>query len=169
MSLSLRQIVPSDQQFLWEMLYQSLYVPGGEPPFPLDVVNRPEIARYAADWGRAGDLGFVALKNAESAERIGAAWLRLLVGADRGYGHVDNETPELAMAVLREHRGQGVGSALLTRLMGSAAAIYGAVSLSVSADNPALRLYERNGFEIVSGDGTSLIMFARLTGRAGLL
>ena len=168
MSLSLRQIERSDQQFLWEMLYQSLYVQKGEPPFPPDVVSRPEIARYAADWGREGDIGFIALDD-EGGKPIGAAWLRLLMGAGRGYGHVDNETPELAMAVLREHRGQGVGSALLARLMGSAAAIYGAVSLSVSADNPALRLYERNGFEIVSGDGTSLIMVARLTGRAGLL
>ena len=39
---------------------------------------------------------------------IGAAWLRLLKGDERGYGHVDDETPELGMAVLPAYRGRGV-------------------------------------------------------------
>lgn len=49
-------------------------------------------------WGRAGDMGFVAV-DAGSGEPIGAAWLRLLGGDERGYGYVDDETPELGMAV----------------------------------------------------------------------
>lgn len=30
-SHSIRRLSPSDQQFLWEMLYQSLHVPEGGP------------------------------------------------------------------------------------------------------------------------------------------
>jgi ribosomal protein S18 acetylase RimI-like enzyme len=156
-SHSVRQLSPSDQQFLWEMLYQSLHVPEGNSPFPRDVIDQPEIAKYVRSWGRAGDIGFVAV-DVGSGELIGAAWLRLLTGDERGYGYVDDETPELGMAVLPAYRGRGVGSDLLTRLLESAGAVYRSVSLSVSVGNPAVRLYERAGFARVHEDGTSLTM-----------
>ena len=66
------------------------------------------------------------------------------------------------MAVLPGHRGRGVGSELLARLLESAGAVYGSVCLSVSADNPAVRLYERAGFRPVSECGPSLTMVKRL-------
>jgi ribosomal protein S18 acetylase RimI-like enzyme len=160
-SHSIRQLSPSDQQFLREMLYQSLHAPEGSPPFPRDVIKRPEIAKYVRAWGRAGDMGVVAV-DAGSVEPIGAAWLRLLKGDERGYGYVDDETPELGMAVLPAYRGRGVGSALLGRLLESAGAAYHSVCLSVSADNPAVRLYERAGFERVCVRGSSLTMVRRL-------
>jgi hypothetical protein len=59
-SYNIRPLAPSDEPFLWEMLYQSLYVPPGEGPFPREVVRTPHIARYVEGWGRAHDLGFVA-------------------------------------------------------------------------------------------------------------
>lgn len=160
-SYSIRQLSHTDQQFLWEILYQSLHVPEGDPAFPRDVVNQPEIAKYVSAWGRDGDMGFIAI-DAGSGEPIGAAWLRLLKGDERGYGYVDDETPELGMAVLPGYRGRGVGSDLLGRLLESAGAVYRAVCLSVSADNPAVRLYARAGFERVCEYGTSLTMIKRL-------
>lgn len=161
-SYSIRPLSPSDQQFLWEMLYQSLHVPEGGRPFPRDIINQPEIAKYVREWGRAGDMGFVAV-DAGSDEPIGAAWLRLLTGDERGYGYVNDETPELGMAVLHGYRGRGVGSDLLSRVLESAGAVYRSVCLSVSADNPAVRLYARAGFERVCERGTSLTMFRRLS------
>jgi ribosomal protein S18 acetylase RimI-like enzyme len=161
MSHSIRQLSPSDQQFLWEMLYQSLHVPEGGPAFPRDAINRPEIAKYVSAWGRAGDMGFVAVE-VGGGEPIGAAWLRLLTGDERGYGYVDEETPELGMAVLPGYRGRGVGSDLLRHLLEAAGAVYRSVCLSVSADNPAVRLYERAGFEGVCECGDSLTMVKRL-------
>lgn len=159
MGHSIRPLSVSDQQLLWEMLYQSLYAPEGRPPFPRDVVHRPEVARYVSGWGRDGDIGFVAVD--AGGEPIGAAWLRLLKGDERGYGYVNDETPELGMAVLPEHRGRGVGSDLLGRLLGSAAAVYRSVCLSVSAENPAVRLYERAGFRRERECGASLTMLKR--------
>jgi ribosomal protein S18 acetylase RimI-like enzyme len=161
-SYSIRRLSHPDQQFLREMLYQSLYVPEGSRPFPRDVVNQPEIAKYVRAWGRAGDIGFVAI-DVGSGEPVGAAWLRLLTGDERGYGYVDDETPELGMAVLPEYRGRGVGSELLKRLLKSAGAVYRSVCLSVSVDNPAVRLYGRAGFERVCECGASLTMVKRLS------
>jgi ribosomal protein S18 acetylase RimI-like enzyme len=162
-NFSIRHLTPSDQHFLREMLYLSLFVPEGGEAFPREVLGRPEVARYIEGWGRGGDLGFVAVDSG-SGEPVGAAWLRLLAGAEKGYGYVDDETPELGMAVLPDYRGRGIGSELLHRLLESAGASYRKVCLSVSADNPVLRLYERAGFERAGEDGSSVTMVKRLGG-----
>ena len=108
-------------------------------------------------------MGFVAVDGG-SGELVGAVWLRLLAGDERGYGYVDDETPELGMAVQPAYRGRGIGSALLKRMLESAEGVYRKVCLSVSADNPALRLYERAGFERAGVDGSSVTMVKRLGG-----
>ncbi len=88
--------------FLSKMLYHAINVPLGHAPPGRDVVRRPEIARYVRAWGRAGDIGFVAL-DANSQQPIGAAWLRLFSNDDKGFGYVDEDTPELSIAVLPGH------------------------------------------------------------------
>jgi [ribosomal protein S18]-alanine N-acetyltransferase len=158
---SIRQLSPLDQEFLWEMLFQSLHVPADSEQFAREVVSRRELAKYVKSWGSDGDLSFVAVDR-DSRQPIGVAWLRLLTGDDRGYGYVDDATPELGMAVLAEYRGQGIGSDLLKCLLKSAASLYRAVSLSVSKDNPAVRLYERMGFKRVEDCGTSVTMLKML-------
>jgi ribosomal protein S18 acetylase RimI-like enzyme len=152
----IRPLLSDDEPFLWEMLYQALHVPEGQSVPSREVVRLPELARYVQDWGREGDCGFLA-SDAATGQSVGAVWLRLLMGANKGYGYVDDVTPELSIAVLPEYRGQGVGTQLLTRLFASA---YGqsSISLSVSADNSALRLYERFGFEVISKSDGSFTM-----------
>jgi ribosomal protein S18 acetylase RimI-like enzyme len=81
-----------------------------------------------------GDLGYVA----SNTSPIGAAWLRLWLGEDKGFGYVKDEIPELAIAVLPDYRGQGMGARLLTQILGTAKINYPAVSLSVRANNPVV-------------------------------
>ena len=156
MNCSIRALTPEDESFLWEMLYQALYVPEGHPALPREVIHLPELARYVQDWGREGDCGFLA-SDAKTEQPIGAVWLRLLTGENKGYGYVDDDTPELSIAVLPDYRGQGVGTQLLTHLL-SPDYRQMSISLSVSADNPAVQLYERFGFEIISKLDESLTM-----------
>jgi len=86
----------------------------------------------------------------EDGPPVGAASLRLLPKHDRGYGFVDAETPELSIGVVPTHRGRGIGSLLLEALVGSAREQrHEALSLSVEPENPARRLYERCGFQVV--------------------
>ena len=87
---------------------------------------------------------------------LGAAWLRLLTGDNKGYGYVDDLTPELCISVLPESRGMGIGTQLLNQLFENVQHRYLAVSLSVSEENPALRLYRRLGFEVVNATSGQL-------------
>jgi ribosomal protein S18 acetylase RimI-like enzyme len=158
---TIRPISLADLWFLWEMLYQSLYVHEGEQPFNREVLDQPDIRRYVEDWGREGDLGFVATE-ISSDEDVGAAWLRVFTEGEPGYAYVADDIPELGMAVLPQHRSRGVGSALLGHLLESTAPVYQSVSLSVSASNPAVRLYKRMGFERVNSKGGSITMIKNL-------
>ncbi len=160
MKCTIRPLTSEDESFLWEMLYQALFVPEGLPAFQREIVHIPELARYVRNWGREGDCGFLS-SYAATSQPVGAVWLRLPIGEYKGYGYVGDDIPELSIAVLPEYRGQGIGTQLLTHLLTSAFS-EAPISLSVSVDNPAVRLYKRFGFEIVSRNDESLTMLKKL-------
>jgi len=145
--ITVRAAVADDEPFLWRMLREAAHAEE-EVDSPDALKAMPELARYVAGWGRPTDLGVVATRDGEP---VGAAWLRLLTGDEAAYGYVDDHTPELAIAVEPGHTGQGIGGALLARLLAEAERRFAAVSLSVRADNDARRLYERVGFRPVDG------------------
>lgn len=153
----IRLVEVTDEPFLWEMLYQALYIPPEVSSLPRDVIFEPELAKYVQDWGHHEDRGLMAVLE-ENQSSIGAAWLRLFKSSNPGYGYINDYTPELTIAVLPEYRGQGIGTQLLTQLFSQVRSCYSAVSLSVSPDNPALRLYRRFGFEVVGQCHHSLTM-----------
>lgn len=154
---TLRALTAADGSVVHEMLYHALYVPAGQPPLDRGLMELPEIARYAAGWGREGDGGYAAL-TPDTGEPLGAVWLRLWPDAERGYGFVDAAIPELSIAVVPGRRGQGLGTRLLEAALTAARTRWRAVSLSVAPDNPALRLYQRFGFRAVGQHGGALIL-----------
>ena len=112
---AVRLALPADEPFLLTMLFYAAHAheePGARPE---QLLANPPLARYVVGFGRrAGDLGVVA----ESGSRaLGAAWVRLLAGDERGYGWVDDETPELAIAVSPEAVGRAVGTRMLGELV----------------------------------------------------
>lgn len=149
--MTIRPILLTDEPFLWKMLYHALYVPEGEPPFPRDIVEQLEISRYVRAWGQPDDAGLIAC---DDETPLGAVWIRRM----QAYGFVDADTPELSIAILPAYRGQGIGTRLMNELFASLQGRYAALSLSVSKENPALRLYERLGFEIVQDKESSVTM-----------
>jgi GNAT superfamily N-acetyltransferase len=149
---TIRPATGDDETFLFEMLYEALFVPPGAEPLPRSILDEPKIAHYVAGFGtRAGDLGFVA----EAAdEPIGAVWVRLFPSHDRGYGYVDDDTPELTVAVVERWRAKGVGAALVARLIDDVPRM----SLSCDTRNPAMRMYRRLGFDTIAVEGNSITM-----------
>jgi ribosomal protein S18 acetylase RimI-like enzyme len=117
----------------------------------------PANALYVEEWGRPGDTGAIA--ESDDAEPVGAAWYRYFGENQHGYGFISPEIPELSVGVAPEHRGRGVGTALLEALVERAQQEGApALSLSVEEDNPALRLYERLGFRRVARSGDALTL-----------
>jgi ribosomal protein S18 acetylase RimI-like enzyme len=159
----IRSAESSDESVLEEMFYLALWVRAGAQPFPRRITSEPNLRPYFEHWGAGpADIGFVAVEELTGVV-LGAAWLRLLV-EPRGYGFVRKDIPELSVSVVPSARGRGIGSRLLDELIQAASQKkYPAISLSVSANNPALRLYERLGFTPVHASDDSIVMLLDLT------
>jgi ribosomal protein S18 acetylase RimI-like enzyme len=144
-----------DVRFLRDMLHHAYYWrerSPGDGPGP--------VARYVKGWGRPGDTALIAI---EDGFPVGAGWYRLFHEDAPGYGFVDDQTPELAIAVVPSRRGHGVGDALLTALCERAQAEgHRALSLSVERSNNALvSFYEKHGFRRVHEDGGDSVTMRR--------
>ena len=153
MNTIIRVMRPEEYSLLREFLYQAIYLPEGVKPPPRSVVGLPELQIYIADFGtRPGDYCLAAEVEGTV---VGAAWCRIM----EDYGHIDSDTPSLAISLLPEYRGRGIGTQLLNGLLlllrenG-----YRRASLSVQKENPALCLYQRTGFRIVAETGTEYLM-----------
>lgn len=162
MIFNIRPITEQDIPFLWITLYESLHVPEGKEPFSPDIVHEPSISKYVEDWGREGDLGYIA-ENA-AGEPIGSITVRYFREGNPGFGYVSSEVPELGMAILPAYRGQGLGTSLMKQMFaGLREQGIDRVSLSVDPGNTAaVKLYQRFGFKPVSEVGTSITMLAQV-------
>jgi GNAT superfamily N-acetyltransferase len=143
--LRIRPAAQADEWFLRAMSeLTGNWRPGAPPRTSQELNTDPHHARYMEGWVREGDAGVVAERGGRP---VGAAWYRTFSAAAPGYGFIDASTPEVSIAVQRDARGHGVGTALLQALCERARRDgLAALSLSVELDNPALRLYRRVGF-----------------------
>lgn len=112
---------------------------------------------YVEEFGRRrGDICFVS----ETDGKItGAVWVRIM----NDYGHVDDETPSFAISLLKEYRGQGIGTELMKRMLDELKASgYKQASLAVQKQNYAVKMYKKVGFMIVDENEEEYIMVCRL-------
>ena len=112
-------------------------------------LDNPDLARYIENFGRAGDCAIVAHNDEQI---IGIAWARIWTLDNRGFGWIDETTPEMAIAVESEFQNCGVGARLMKALkaeLGAAGATQ--IALNVRADSPAVRLYQKLGFAKIDG------------------
>lgn len=160
MTFTIRRATAQDVAFLWDMLFESLYAPEGQEPFSREILQEPHLAKYVKGWGRPGDIGYIAVN--KEGQAVGSITARLYDEANKGFGYVADDIPELGMAILSEYRGHGLGKSLMTALFDALKeAGVKQVSLSVDPGNTAaVKLYERFGFVEVGVVGTSITMIA---------
>ena len=145
MPFHIRPLRPEEYPLLEDFLYEAVFVPPGAEPPPRDILRREELQVYIRGFG-SGPADVCLAAAGEDGAPVGAAWARVM----DDYGHLDDETPSLAIALYPPYRGRGLGTALLRGLFPLLAARgYRRVSLSVQKANPALRLYLREGFSPV--------------------
>jgi len=154
---AIRDLQPSEYPFLREMFYTALHVRPGIKPPPKSIIDEPALAKYIAYWGQRPDD--IALVGTTKDQLAGAIWCRVLKKTEKGYGYIDDYTPELSMAIKPPFRNKGLGGRLLSAAFDALNQKgFLQVSLSVDQDNQAIRLYQRFGFKIVSEEGTAFTM-----------
>ena len=146
---------------LRDALLKAIHNPEGRA-LPSGILRDEGLARYHESWGQEGDFGYVAVLE-DTDEVVGACWCRLLKGENRGYGYVDDETPELSIAVWESYRGQGMGGKLLDRTIEKAVSMgYGGLSLSVQKGNRSIGLYKNKGFKALRLEDGAYTMYLEL-------
>lgn len=153
MHYTIRELQKPDYPLLDDFLYEAIFVPKGSEPPPKAIITSPELQVYVAHFGeRKDDRGLVAEVDGKI---VGAVWVRIM----DDYGHIDNETPSLAISLYKEYRRLGIGTAMLKELLALLKTHgYGRVSLSVQKANYAAKLYQKVGFEIVRENEEEYIM-----------
>lgn len=148
MGVRLRPVTDADRPFLLE-LYAG--------------VRAPELA--LVPWDEATKRAFVAQQFAAQdahyrAHYPGATLDVIEVGgapAGRLYVHRgEHDVRIMDIALAPEHRGRGIGTALLRALIAEAGAR--TLSIHVEAGNPARRLYERLGFRPAGEHGVYVLL-----------
>lgn len=153
MEIIIRKIKKEEYPLLEDYLYDAIYIPEGVQPPDKSIINNEDLQVYIQDFGtEKDDICFLAEVDHKV---VGAVWIRIM----NDYGHIDDETPSLAISVKKAYRGLGIGTKLMeTMLKVANAQGYQRISLSVQKANPALRLYQRLGFQIIKENEEEYLM-----------
>jgi ribosomal protein S18 acetylase RimI-like enzyme len=148
--LALRPVEPTDDEFLYRVYAGTRTEELA--PVPWDETQKQAFLRSQFDaqsrWYR---------------EHYARATYELILidgePAGRLYVHRgETEIRIVDIALLPEHRGNGVGTSLLNEVLAEAEASGRRVTIHVERFNPALRLYERLGFAVAEDKGTYLFL-----------
>lgn len=153
----MRPLAESDRDLLRTATLTNMNWSGEQRLTYRDMDQAQDIRHYYDIRTDRGDFGFVA---EEDGSTVGVVWALFLGPDDPGYGFVADGVPELSITVWSGYRSQGVGRALMRRIMDEAR-VRGLprISLSVEQGNPALLLYRSVGFERAPGthEGTYVV------------
>ena len=153
MNYTIRELQKQEYPLLDNFLYEAIFIPEGIEPPPKTIITSPELQVYIERFGELkDDMGLVAEVDGKI---IGAAWVRIM----NDYGHIDEETPSLAISLYKEYRGMGIGTSMMKELLALLKTHgYSCVSLSVQKANYAAKMYLKVGFEIVRENEEEYIM-----------
>jgi len=157
MGYTIREIQKQEYPLLDNFLYEAIFIPEGMEHPPKTIIASPELQVYVEHFGELkDDWGLVADVDGKV---VGAVWVRIM----NDYGHIDNETPSLAISLYKEYRGFGIGTAMMKEMLALLKSHgYSRVSLSVQKANYAAKLYLKVGFEIVRENEEEYIMVNHL-------
>lgn len=157
MNYAIRTMKKSEYHLLNDLIYEAIFISEGSPSPPKDIVQLPEVQVYVANFGKEkSDHCFVAEVDGLI---VGAVWVRIM----NDYGHVDDETPSISIALYKEFRGMGIGTKLMINMLKLLKYQgYKQVSLSVQKANYAVKMYKSLGFETIIEKDEDLIMICKL-------
>ena len=142
--MRIRILGAEETDLLKDFLYEAIFIPEGvEPPDRDFGKGRADHCVVADDDGKV----------------VGAVWSRIM----NDYGHIDDETPSLAISLYKEYRGKGIGTLLMRDILALLREKgYSRASLAVQKANYAVRMYEKAGFRTVGENEQEYIMVCDL-------
>lgn len=76
---------------------------------------------------------------------------------------MDDKTPEFSISLFKEYRNQGIGSALMNKMIDYLKRKgYSQASLSVQKANYAVKLYKKVGFQVIRDENEEYVMRLQL-------
>jgi ribosomal protein S18 acetylase RimI-like enzyme len=156
----IREIRPQELHRLEDFLYAAVYQSDKENLIPRDVIKDPAVNVYIDNFGEQKDD--YCLVAEYDGELVGAVWIRILAGEIKGYGNIDEKTPEFATAVFENFQKQGIGTILMNAMLEYMRKKgYAQTSLSVIKENYAVKLYKNAGFEIIDENEHDYLMLLK--------
>jgi len=160
-SCLIREMNPEEVSILKDMLYEAIFQLDKTNFLPREIIEQPELSIYIDNWGNPDDLCFVAEVDGKI---VGAVWTRILAGEIKGYGNIDDSTPEFAISLYKEYRNQGIGTALMNHMLQLLKTRgYKQASLAVQKENYAVKMYENVGFKTVAEHKEEYLMIYDLS------
>ena len=145
-AVTLRLVEPAESELIFSFLTIAARMAESGEPIQKALTDK-QLTKYWQHWGSVADLGVVAIRDLDAVP-ISCAWLRQLPSDDAGY--FADGILELALGTVAEERGRGIGARTLAHVIELSRAKASGISLSVRAENPAVRLYRKLGFQTVS-------------------
>lgn len=136
-----------------DFLYEAIFIPKGVDAPSKNIIHNPELQVYVKQFGKGcADHALIAEVDGHI---VGAVWVRNM----KDYGHIDDDTPSLAISLYKQYRGLGIGMNLMKAILSLLKEKgYQQVSLAVQKENYALHMYQKIGFETIHENNDEYIM-----------
>ena len=155
--MKIRKLQAEENELLKDFLYEAIFIPQGMKVPEKSIIENEKLKVYYEDFGSGKDDHCLAAE--DKGIVIGAVWVRIM----NDYGHVDDQTPSLAISLYPEERNKGYGSRLLEEMLKLLKDEgYQKVSLSVQKENYAYKMYKKAGFKIIEENDQEYIMIREL-------
>lgn len=138
---------------LKNFLYEAIFQRNQMDLLPKSIIEKPELKVYIQNFGNEKDDYCLCAE--VQGKIVGAVWVRNI----KGYGSIDDVTPEFAISIYKKYRGYGIGTEMMKKMIAHLKQLgYSKTSLAVQKDNYAVNMYLKVGFQIVDENEEEYIM-----------
>ena len=153
MKYTIREMKQFEYHLLNDFLYEAIFKRDETNLIPRAIIQKPELQVYIKNFGKEKDDYCLCAE--VDGKIVGAVWVRNI----KGYGSIDDDTPEFAISLYKDFRGYGIGSEMMKDMLNHLKkAGYKKASLAVQKDNYALKMYLSVGFQIIDENTEEYIM-----------
>ncbi|MDR0830576.1 MAG: GNAT family N-acetyltransferase, partial [Prevotellaceae bacterium] len=158
--MKIRILKNTEIKILDRLLYEAIFIPEGIEKPSFDIIKIPELQVFINDFGNKKDDYCLVAEN--EGKIVGGVWVRIISGEIKGFGYVDDETPEFAISLFEEYRNQGIGTKLMLVMIDYLRnKKYKQCSLAVQKANYAVKMYQNIGFKIIKEKEEEFLMLLK--------